>query len=51
MVPDLEFGDWYFRVTVFAFAGGQGAANDVIATVADVSAPAAVTNLQTSIEY
>lgn len=50
-VPDLEFGTWHFRVSTFAFVGGQGDVTEISATVEDVSAPVAVQNLQATVEY
>lgn len=49
LVPELEFGAWFFRVSVFDTRNAQGEAATIEAVVPDDSAPAAVLNLRVEI--
>lgn len=45
-VPDMEVGDWHFRITVFDLLGQNSAGHTEIVTVIDDSPPNPVSNVQ-----
>ncbi len=49
LVPDLEIGDWVFRLAVVDTNGRRSADVDALFNIADETAPSAVVNVQVAL--